>query len=151
LRIALDTNLLVYAEGVDDAVKQKIALDLIRHIPSSDILLPVQVLGELYYVLTRKAGFSRAAARGAIMGWRDGYSLVATSSAIMLAAADLAVDHQLAIWDAVVLAAAAETDCRLLLSEDLQDGFTWRGVSVTNPFAPTRHPLLDAMLNDAKT
>ncbi|TIP50920.1 MAG: PIN domain-containing protein, partial [Mesorhizobium sp.] len=36
--------------------------------------------------------------------------------------------------------------CRLLLSEDLQDGFTWGGVTVVNPFASPRHALLDALL-----
>jgi predicted nucleic acid-binding protein len=40
-------------------------------------------------------------------------------------------------------------NCRLLLSEDLQEGFTWRGVTVTNPFAKSRHPLLDALLEGA--
>jgi hypothetical protein len=34
----------------------------------------------------------------------------------------------------------------LLLSEDLQEGFTWRGVTVTNPFASALHPLLAALL-----
>lgn len=68
----------------------------------------------------------------------------------MLAATDLALDHGLAIWDAVIFAAAAEVGCRLLLSEDLQDGFTWRGVSVVNPFAERRHPLLDAALAASK-
>ena len=33
-----------------------------------------------------------------------------------------------------------------LLSKDLQDGFTWRGVTVTNPFSATTHPLLAALL-----
>ena len=61
-------------------------------------------------------------------------------------ATDLACDHGLTIWDSVVLAASAEAGCRLLLSEDLPDGFTWRGVTVANPFAPTLHPLLEALL-----
>jgi predicted nucleic acid-binding protein len=34
----------------------------------------------------------------------------------------------------------------LLLSEDLQDGFTWRGVTVANPFGAAKRPLLAAML-----
>ena len=46
----------------------------------------------------------------------------------MLAATDLAVDRDLSIWDAVILAAAADAGCRLLLSEDMQDGFAWRGL-----------------------
>jgi predicted nucleic acid-binding protein len=69
----------------------------------------------------------------------------------MLNATDLATDHHFGVWDAVILSASAEAGCRLLLSEDLQEGFTWRGVTVTNPFGPTRHPLLDALLGDAAT
>ena len=45
------------------------------------------------------------------------------------------------------MSAAADASCRLLLSEDLQDGFTWSGVTVANPFAAARHPLLDALLS----
>ena len=30
--------------------------------------------------------------------------------------------------------------------DHLQEGFTWRGVTVTNPFAPTLHPILSALL-----
>ena len=37
---------------------------------------------------------------------------------------------------------------RLLLSEDLQDGFTWRGVTVANPFAAQQHPLWASLLRD---
>ena len=59
---------------------------------------------------------------------------------------DLASDRGLTIWDSVVLAASAEAECRLLLSEDLQEGFTWRGVTVANPFAPVLNPILAAML-----
>jgi len=58
----------------------------------------------------------------------------------------LHADHQMQIWDGLVLAVAAEHRCRILLSEDLQHGFTWRGVSVVNPFAPNRHPLLEQVL-----
>ena len=65
----------------------------------------------------------------------------------MIAAVDLATDHQLSIWDSVVLAAAAESGCRLLLTEDMQEGFTWNGVTVTNPFATSKHELLAALLD----
>lgn len=74
-------------------------------------------------------------------------SCIETSPAVMLTAAGLAADHELGIWDAVILSAAAASGCRLLISEDLLDGFTWGGVTVTNPFSRTRHPLLSALLN----
>jgi hypothetical protein len=48
----------------------------------------------------------------------------------------------LAIWDAIILAAASEAGCRVLLSEDMQEGFTWGGVTIINPFAFSPHRLL---------
>jgi predicted nucleic acid-binding protein len=147
LRIALDTNLLAYAEGVNDANKRDIALALVGRLPQADTLIPVQVLGELFHLLVRKAGRSRAEARDALQSWRDAFGTVGTTPEAMRAAVDLATDHALGIWDAVILSAAAQAECRLLLSEDLQDGFTWGGVTVANPFASRRHALLDAALS----
>jgi predicted nucleic acid-binding protein len=149
LRIALDTNLLAYAEGVNDANKRDIALALVGRLPQSDTLVPVQVLGELFHLLVRKGGRSRIEARDALQGWRDAFGTVGTTPEVMQAAVDLATDHALGLWDAVILSVAAQAGCRLLLSEDLQDGFTWGGVTVANPFASPRHPLLDAALSGA--
>ena len=150
MRVALDTNVLAYAEGTNGAEMKEAALRLIHRIPVASIVLPVQALGELFNVLVLKAKRPATNARAAILGWRDAYGAVDTSSALMLSAADLATDHQLRIWDAVILAAAAEAGCRLLLSEDLQEGFTWRGVTVTNPFSATPHALLKTLIGDER-
>jgi len=149
--VALDTNVLAYAEGVNGLAMKKAALELVGKLPQSSVILPVQTLGELFQVLVRKAARPPADARAAVLSWCDAFAVVETSAAVMLAAADLAVDHQFGIWDAVVLSAAAEADCRLLLSEDMQHGFIWKGVTVVNPFAKSRHPLLEALLNGHST
>ena len=146
MRIAFDTNILVYAEGVNGAARQEAALNLIGNLEANDRCVPLQALGELFNVLTRRAALSREAARAAILSWRNLLSLLDTSSAVLLAALDVAADHQLSIWDSIILAAAAMGGCRLLLSEDLQHGFTWGGVTVVNPFAASPHPLLAALL-----
>ena len=148
MRVALDTNILAYAEGVNGAAMKRTALGLVEKLPEGAALLPVQTLGELFNLLVRKAGRAPAKARTAILSWKDAFPLIETSAEVMLAAADLATDHQLSIWDAVILATAADAGCRLLLSEDLQDGFTWTAVTVVNPFSSSRHPLLAAMLQD---
>jgi predicted nucleic acid-binding protein len=148
VRVALDTNILAYAEGVNGAPMKKAALELVQRLPDGSAILPVQALGELFNLLVRRAGRSPAKARKAILSWRDAFPLVETSAEVMLAAADLATDHQLSIWDSVILSAAAEAGCRLLLSEDMQEGFTWKGVTVTNPFAASMHELLAAFLAD---
>lgn len=147
MRAALDTNILAYAEGVNGLLMKKAALDLVGKLPQRSVVLPVQVLGELFQVLVRKAGRSPADARNAILGWRNAFVLLETLPAILMSAMDLAV-HQFSIWDAVILSAAAEADCQLLLSEDMQDGFVWKGVTVVNPFTKPRNPLLDALLDE---
>ena len=146
MRVALDTNILAYAEGVNGAAMKRTALGLLEKLPEGAVLLPVQVLGELFNLLVRKAKRAPARARKAILSWQDAFPLIETSGEVMLAAADLAADHQLGIWDAVIVSAAAEAGCRLLLSEDLQEGFTWKGVTVTNPFSTPKHELLEALL-----
>ena len=146
MRLALDTNILAYAEGVNGAPKKKVALEIIEKLPPDSTFLPVQVLGELFHVLVRKAARPPERARAALLSWQDTFPLIETSPSILLAATDLAIQHRLGIWDAVIFAAAAEAGCRLLLSEDLQDGFTWNGVTVTNAFSSARHELLAALL-----
>ena len=142
MRVALDTNVLAYAEGTNGVERKTAALGLIQRLPAGGALLPVQTLGELFQVLVRKANRTRAQARAAILTWRDAFPLVETSETVIVAAAELAASHRFNFWDGVVLASAAEGGCRLLLSEDLQDGFTWSGVTVTNPFAASPHALL---------
>jgi predicted nucleic acid-binding protein len=146
MRIALDTNLLVYAEGLNGARAAKTAVDLIQKLPTSDTFLPVQVLGELFRVLTGKAAFSPAQARVIVLRWRDTFPPIETSPSVLVAAMDVAADHSLRIWDAIILLAAASAGCRFLLSEDMQEGFTWNGVTVANPFKDKRHELLAGLL-----
>ena len=144
--VAIDTNVLAYAEGTNGESKRWVALGLLRRLPPEFTLLPAQALGELFNVLVRKAGRSRAEAERSVLAWGDAFPLIETSSGVVAAAMALANHHQLGIWDAIVMSAAADAGCRLLLSEDLQEGFTWSGVTVTNPFSTSRHALLDAML-----
>jgi predicted nucleic acid-binding protein len=146
VRVALDTNVLAYAEGVNGAARRVDALDLIQRLPAGAALLPVQALGELFQLLVRKANRAPAQARAAILGWRDAFPLIETSETVIVGAAELAASHRFSFWDGVILASAAESGCRLLLSEDLQEGFTWNGVTVTNPFGVSPHPLLTDLL-----
>lgn len=142
MKLALDTNVLVYAEGWGDPARCERARQVVAALDPADVVLPVQVLGELHRVLVGKARRSPQQVRAAILDWSDAYDCVDTQLSAMLAAQDLVADHQLGIWDAVVLATASMAGSRLLLTEDLHPGFTWGGVTVVNPFADPPSPLL---------
>lgn len=134
MRVALDTNVLAYAEGVNGPERRQAALQVVRELAGDEVILPIQAVAELFTVLTRKARWPAAQARAAARQWIDSYTVFDTTAAVLADAMELAVAHHLARWDAVILAAAAQAECRLLLSEDMQDGFVWRGVTVRNPF-----------------
>jgi len=149
LKIALDSNVLAYAEGIDDPERQAAARALIDQLAEDATLIPAQALGELYNVLLRKGKWGADRARGAVTVWRDIFTVGPTTESAIIAAVDLAAEHRLTIWDSIMISVAAEAGCRLLLSEDMQAGFTWRGVTVANPFSADRHPLLVSLLGIA--
>ena len=148
MKAALDTNILVCAEGVNGVDRRRAALQLLERLPTSATLVPVQALGELYNVLVRKARRSATEARTRIVAWSTGFVTADTTRSALAAAVDLAGAHQLGIWDSIIIAVAVENGCELLLTEDLQDGFIWSGLTVVNPFADPHTPLLDALLEN---
>jgi predicted nucleic acid-binding protein len=147
LRVAVDTNILVYSEGLDGPEQQRRSLEIIDRLPGSEILLPLQVLGELFRVLTRKARRTPVEAAHEVRIWHASYSTWPTSEEAFAVALQLAVAHHLQIWDALIIAVAAEAGCRILLSEDLQHGAVFAGVTIIDPFAEPHHPMLAAALS----
>lgn len=151
MRVALDSNILAYLAAVErvEADKEKIRhiKALIKALSAVTLIAPVQALGELFVVL-RKAGSSAADARDVLARFAEGFAAPASEPATALAAADLAVDHKLQFWDAMIVAAAADAGCTLLLSEDMQHGFVTRGLTIVNPLAEPAHPKLAALLGD---
>lgn len=135
MNIGIDTNILAYAEGVNGIDMQHEALSIIKSIPAADVIIPVQVLAELYRVLVIKAKLPRAVAQSAVMQWTSFHVVEEVTFQRFRNAAVLATAHQLAIFDAMILATAADSNCRLLLSEDMHNGFVWQGCRVMNPFS----------------
>jgi predicted nucleic acid-binding protein len=143
---AIDTNVLGYAEGAGDERRKRLARALLVRLPDDRVILPVQVLGELYRILTGKCRLPASLAQDAVLRWADTFVVRPSTWTALQSAMDLSAAHGLTIWDSLIVAVAAEQRCRLLLSEDLQPGFTWQGVTIVDPFVEPAHPLLDELL-----
>ena len=140
--VAIDTNILAYAEGAGDESRRAQSVALLARLPEAAVIIPVQVLGELYRVLVGKLRQTPVQARDAALHWSDAYAVRDSTWGALQSAFDLSAAHGLGIWDSLILSVAAEQRCRVLLSEDMQHGFTWRGTTVVNPFARPAHALL---------
>lgn len=149
-RVAYDTNVLAYIAGVnrgeDDLAKIEAARSLHEKLGVDCICIaPLQALGELYTLLARYQR-DRQFAYDRVALFRQEFEDAAASSEVFTAALDLATDHKLQMWDALILATASHAGCSLLLSEDMQDGCAWRGTTVVNPFVEKPHRALARVL-----
>lgn len=150
MRIALDSNILAYLAGVCRVPDDEPKIENVRQIIASlaekaNLFAPAQALGELFVVM-RRAGSSGDEARQLIAEFADSFAISPSERATVLAAADLAADHRLQFWDALILSAAADAGCSMLLSEDMQHSFVTRGVTVVNPLAAKPHPRFKRLL-----
>ena len=98
MRVALDTNILAYAEGLGDSARCSAARTLVEQLPNGSVVLPAQTLGELARVLTGKAKRTPDAVRAAVLGWVDCFEVQDSTWPAFAAALDLTVDHQLPMW-----------------------------------------------------
>jgi predicted nucleic acid-binding protein len=143
---ALDTNFLVYLEGINDVVRQQAAETIMARLGMHKVRLPAQVLMEFINVVVRKARWPARRAEQVVRAMASVATVLPTTPHVLEDALSLMRQHGLGIFDCVIVAASASARADLLLSEDMQDGFVWRGLTVVNPFAATPHPLLTALL-----
>lgn len=134
----VDTNILIYAIGLQPAPPEKkaIAREILTH---SDIALSVQVLQEFYVQATharRRDALSHDLAVRLIEKWQR-FRVQDNTIAVLQSALRLKDRFQTSYWDATILAAAKAARCHQLLSEDLNHGQDYDGVVVVNPFLPS--------------
>lgn len=150
-RVALDSNILAYLAGVSRSSADEEKIEQVRQIvrrlgDAASLIAPAQTLGELFVVL-RRGGASAEDARAILLEFAEAFGTSASETRTALAAADLVVDHKLQFWDALIVMAAAEAGCTLLLSEDMQHGFVTRGLTIIDPLRVETHPRLAVLLD----
>lgn len=130
--VFLDSNILVYSYSNSEIQKQEIARQLIA---GSNSLISTQVLQELCNIVTRKFKFSYEQAATAIKECCKNNSLHINTEDTILQACQIADRYGFSFFDSLIVAAALESGCAVLYSEDMQDGQVIDGkLTVTNPF-----------------
>jgi len=134
--VLVDTNVLVCAQDASEPVKRARAREWI------DLLwreqrgrTSIQILSEYFSVVTRKSGLNVSPENA----WEDVQMFMKWTpqeldSELLQRAYEIARRYQLNWWDCLMVAAAQSQACILLLTEDLQDGAEYGGVTVRNPF-----------------
>jgi predicted nucleic acid-binding protein len=125
-----DTNILVYAFSTDP--RRDRAADII----ALGGVINAQVLNEFTNVMHKKQKLPWPVIELAIASvHRMFHDVRPLTTTIHRKAITLACDHTLSFYDALIIAAAQDTNCDVLFSEDLQHGRTFGALELVNPFA----------------
>jgi predicted nucleic acid-binding protein len=133
-RSFFDTNVLIYTDDKSAPAKQRRALEFVaEHQRAGTGVVSLQVLQEYFVTVTRKLHVDARIARRKVELLAE-FDVAHPKVADILAAIDLHRLHGFSFWDALVLRAAKETGCSVLLTEDMQDAREVDGVRIVNPF-----------------
>ena len=137
VRFFLDTNIFLYTFDLRTPEKARLSEQLIMGgIQSGDAVISFQVVQEFINAALRRLkpplSFDEteqylAAALRPLLAVHSSYALYAQ-------ALPLARKYSLSWYDSLIVAAAIESDCRILYTEDLQHGQKFDNVQVQNPF-----------------
>ena len=124
-----DTNVLLYLIG-PDLIKADAAQDLV----SKGGTISVQVLNEFAAVAIRKYRIDWTRIRDVLATFRAAFAVLPLSVQVHENGLDLCERYKLGFYDALIVAAALQSGCKILFSEDLQHGQTIGGLTIHNPF-----------------
>jgi predicted nucleic acid-binding protein len=136
LTVFVDTNVLLYAEDRADEAKFEAARGWLRELWLRRVgRLSTQVLNEFYVNATRrvKPAMPPGDARAEVRRYQRWNPWVVDHATVETAWA-VESRYGLNYWDALMVAAAQQQGCAMLLTEDLQHDQRIDGVRIVNPF-----------------
>ena len=135
-RFFIDTNILIYALDPDEGQKRTLSADLLRQTISSHTLtLSPQSLNECYRVLTQRRKLMPVEAARSYVRVLAPWAIAPLDAATTERAWSVQDKAKLSWWDSLMVAAALRAECRLFITEDMQDGATIDGMRIGNPFS----------------
>ena len=135
-RTFIDTNILVYAYDIDEPVKQARAREILKQgIEGETAVLSVQVIGEFFTVVTKRIPNPLSAEEAEqVLDLLSILPVIDLDFRMVRHAIEIHRQHGIAYWDAMIVAAAHRAECTQILTEDLNAGQSYEGVTVVNPF-----------------
>ncbi len=128
-----DTNLLIYLYSEDELDKQAQILTQIKN--TENRWISTQVLNELSNTLRRKFKLEYADIVKVIAEIRANFEIITVQIETIELALKIAEKYRYSYYDSAIIAAALESSCTLLYSEDMQHNQIIEGqLKIVNPF-----------------
>ena len=131
----VDSNVFIYAVDKAVSAKQKKARDIVADVfaDGSAYRVSSQVLAEFSSVAVRKLGMATPILL-ALLAEMGKIAHVAIDNALVSRAVEIQGIYGIQYYDAQIVAAAERLGCSSILTEDLNDGQMYCGITAVNPF-----------------
>jgi predicted nucleic acid-binding protein len=128
----LDTNILVYAYSEDDLQKREVARSLMS---SGEVIISTQVLQEFANTSHKKLKVNWEEIQATIEELSSKIPLWINSDETVKKACQIAARYGYSFYDSLIISAALESQCVLLISEDMHGGQKIENqLEIVNPF-----------------
>ncbi len=136
--IFFDTNVIVYLFDKSEDRKHGIAKTLFHEgLRKYNSFISVQVINEFIVIASQKIKkpLSLSEVKKRVEFLSNTLSIRPLEFATCISAIELKDKYNLSYWDSLIAASALENGCKVLYTEDMQDGLTFNDkLTIKNPF-----------------
>lgn len=132
----VDSNILIYAYDIDEAVKQEKAKEFIKNnLIGENFVLSTQILAEFYLNVTEKIQKPIPAwqAREIILNFSIAVKVINYSAETILKASEIMAMHKIHFWDALIAATMKENQIETIFTENTKDFKKIPEITAINP------------------
>ena len=131
IRIALDTNILIYSHFRNNEYKRIVAHELMTYCP----IVSTQVVSEYLNVMKRLLHVPKVELLELCSQWMNECRIQIVEKSTVDIAKQIVQRYDFQLFDAIVVASALEAGCQTLYSEDMQHNMKIdRQLTIINPF-----------------
>ena len=131
-KVFIDTNVLIYAYSETEPDKKDTTLTILENY---HIVFSIQVINEFIWVMNKKYKIDFKILQALLDRFWEKFEVTLLQKTSIDQALSIAQRYKYSYWDSLILSSALENRCKVLYTEDMQDGQTIDGkLNIENPF-----------------
>ncbi|MBI5308788.1 MAG: PIN domain-containing protein [Planctomycetes bacterium] len=127
----LDSNIILYNYMNTEVAKKNLSERLIKR---AEHVISAQVIGEVCNNLRKKLQYTPDELEGVIEELYVSFNIISVDKNVYMRVPGLLRKYAVSFWDSLIIAAALDSGCTTLYSEDMQNGLKIDFLTIVNPF-----------------
>ncbi len=133
-KVFIDTNIWVYSFIEENVRKRNFILGFLEDILNKAVIIvSIQVINEFHYVCLKKYKLKDSEIYKFVKDIKSIAKVVPINFTVYKTSFELRKKYNFSFWDSLIVASTLKNNCKILFSEDMQDGFQINDLTIKNP------------------